>query len=258
MPQFCVPEENLVRDPIGVGQEQGAELVVLLDPEPLRRELVAQALRLQDPSLAVLEVASSLDAMALARGRAVALFVVAESAAPRLAQRAEELRRELPGVPIVGLLDGGAAGPVAGLDAVLGAPLDLDRILAVASDLLEATESFVRGLGLGAVLQLLQQERKTCRVLVEGEAGWGVVHLRAGRVIHAETATLSGTTALFEMLDSSVGPMRVRERGSTPGVSIHEELAVLLLEHAVRQDTREGHRQASSAGARARPKKDEP
>lgn len=258
MPQFCVPEEDLVSRPSAAGQEQGAELVVLLDAEPLRRELVAQALRLQDPSLAVFEVASGLDAVALAQGRAVALFVVAESSAARLARRSEELRRELPGVPIVGLLDGDAAGPVAGLDAVLGAPLDLDRILEVASDLLEATESFVRGLGLEAVLQLLQQERKTCRVLVEGEMGWGVVHLRAGRVLHAETAGLSGTAALFEMLDWKVGPMRVRERGSTPRASIHEELAVLLLEHAVRRDTRARLPQGPGAPVTARPEESEP
>jgi hypothetical protein len=219
--------------------DQGAELVVLLDPEPLRRELVAQAIRLHDPSVAVLEVASSLDAVAIAQRRAVALFIVAESEASRLTRRSEELHRELPGVPIVGLLDGEAAGPVAGLDAVLGAPLDLDRILAVAGDLLEATESSVRGLGLEAVLQLLQQERKTCRVLLEGSGGgWGVVHLRAGRLIHAETRELSGTAALFEMLGWSCDAIRVRERASIPRASIHEDLTLLLLEHAVRRDHR--------------------
>jgi hypothetical protein len=229
--------------------DQGAELVVLLDPEPLRRELVAQAIRLHDPSVAVLEVASGLDAVAIAQRRAVALFIVAESGAAKLTKRSEELRRELPGGPIVGLLDGEAAGPVAGLDAVLGAPLDLDRILAVAGDLLEATESFVRGLGLEAVLQLLQQERKTCRVLLESRGVWGVVHLRAGRLIHAETRELSGTAALFEMLGWSCDAIRVRERASIPRASIHEDLTLLLLEHAVRRDHREG-RGGSSHGDR--------
>lgn len=238
MPQCCAPEDQIVKRPND--DNEGAELVVLLDPEPLRRELVAQAIRVNDPSVAVLEVASGLDAVAIAQRRAVALFIVAESGAAKLTKRSEELRRELPGVPIVGLLDGEAAGPVAGLDAVLGAPLDLDRILAVTGDLLEATESFVRGLGLEAVLQLLQQERKTCRVLLESRAVWGVVHLRAGRVIHAETRELSGTAALFEMLGWNCDAIRVRERASIPRATIHDDLTLLLLEHAVRRDHCEG------------------
>jgi DNA-binding response OmpR family regulator len=216
---------------------QTRELLVVVDPDPLERELVAASLALRDPSAEVLALASMHEALELVTSRAVEVVVLAAPAAKPgvgFAAQVQAWRLAAPPVPMVLLCD---ERPPAGLaDRWLARPLDLDRLFAIVDDLLEATESIVRGLGLDALLQLLQQERKSCRVLVESSLGRGVVHLRAGQVVHAEAAGASGKAALLALLSAPGSLMRVRGRCTPAPVSIELPLSALLLEAAVERD----------------------
>lgn len=218
--------------------EDRLEVVLVVDSDPLRRELVTQGIRLHDCGLETLEAASMVDALELLERHPIAVVVAAAVDAVRLGFRASQIRQVARAVPLIGLLDERVAGSVEGVDRTLGRPLDLDQLLAHLGELLEATESVVRGLPLEALLQLLGQERKSCRVLVEGPERRGIVHLVAGRLVHAETREASGKAALFAMLEWRGAPLRVRERSGPPVTTIEDEVSALLLEHAIARDTR--------------------
>lgn len=230
------PEDPL---PPGPSETRGTrELVLVVDADPLERELIAASLAIHEPSTEVIALASIHEALELVARRAVEIVVLAVGDHNPTAGL-DLWRSAAPQVPVVLLCDAQPARRVA--DRWLGRPVDLDRLFAIVDDLLEATESVVRGLGLDALLQLLHQERKSCRVLVETAGGRGVVHLRVGQVVHAEAAGVAGKAALLALLSVPGSMMRVRERCTPAPVTIDQPLAGLLLEAAVERD-REGRR----------------
>jgi|CXWL01.1.fsa_nt_gi DNA-binding response OmpR family regulator len=222
--------------------------ILLVEPEPLVREMLQAALRLHRGHLAPVAAAGPQEALRLA-AQAEFKLVVSEMEIPTPAEGHRLLRRlaeMLPGTPILALTEGSRAALSALIDldvAVVTKPTDMDHLLRRVDELLDRqTGSFVRGISLEGLLQVLKAERKTCRVVVQGrDAGGLLVDARlgfiAGRLVHAETTVARGPAALFEALGWREPVLRIGA-GDTEERTIEADLDSLLLRFCVEIDHR--------------------
>ena len=132
-PKPTMAELEAKRSRSGPGETR--ELLVVVDPDPLERELVAASLALHDPSAEVVALASMNEALELVNSRPVEVVVLAAPASNPTAGSAAQVRAwrlAAPHVPMVLLCD---ERPTTGLaDRWLARPLDLDRLFAIVDD----------------------------------------------------------------------------------------------------------------------------
>ncbi|MDX1999372.1 MAG: response regulator [Thermoanaerobaculia bacterium] len=221
--------------------------VLLVEPDPLMREMLQATLRLHGGHFAPVAAGGVQEALFLAPQAAFRL-VVCTLELPTAAEGGQLLRRLaeiLPGAPLLALTEGsrGALSALIELDAaVVLKPLDIDHLLRRVDALLERQgDSHVRGISLEGLLQVLAVERKTCRLLVQGQGEQGPVAARlglvAGRLVHAETVRETGTAALFEALGWREPTLRILA-GDTAERTIDGDLDSLLLRYCIEADHR--------------------
>lgn len=230
--------------------------VLIVEPDPLFREMLAAALRLHRRDLVAASAAGPFEALRMA-SQAEFQLVICEMEIPtpdeghRLLLR---LGEKLPGTPILALTEGSRAALSALIDldvAVVTKPPDMDHILRRVDELLDRrTGSLVRGISLESLLQVLRAERKTCSVVVQARGPRGPVDARlgvvAGRLVHAQTAQRRGVEALYEALEASQPLLRIRGE-ETSERSIDADLDGLLLRFCVEVDHQ---RRAAAEGTR--------
>ena len=153
----------------------------------------------------------------------------------------EHLGRHHPELPIIALT--GYSFPDAGtFVAHLGARMLLEKPIPVA-ELTGAVErllasggedSHVQGFTLPSFLQLLELDKKTCRVVVEAGGGrTGQITFERGQLIHAATVSgREGDPAVGEMFGWREPRLRVSTALQTPPRNVHTSLATLLMESA--------------------------
>lgn len=215
--------------------------ILVVDPDPLLREILAASLRLHDARYTVLAVEAPEKAIATLTSLGVDL-VITEVLFPRLSLEAgtayvERLRRAFSHLPVLLLTE--ALSGVTHLDAidgVLAKPPDMDELLRRVDSLLDRSrESVVRGISLVSLLQVLELERKSCTLAVEERGRAGRLRLRDGRLAHAEAGPARGKEALFEMLSWAAPILRISDRSEGP-VTIEGGIQELLLEYFIEED----------------------
>lgn len=217
--------------------------VLLVEPDLLLSEMLQAALRLHRTGLDPMIARSPREALELA-GQHEFQLVLSEVALPtpgdgqRLVRGLNEL---LPMTPILVLFDGPATALASLLDldvTVVTKPPDMDHLLWRVDQLLERSGgSLVRGISLEGLLQMLEAERKTCRVVVSARGDEGRLWLVGGRLVHAETASASGVEALFETLSWATPVLRIVSGRATER-TVEADLQSLLLQFCVEADHR--------------------
>jgi DNA-binding response OmpR family regulator len=216
-----------------------AATILVVEPDPLVREIVCSGLALQGRSWRPIPAADPAEALDRTDALAPDLVIV-ELALPGYARGAElvrELRRRPRRLPILLVTDAPEEAWRRGVDVdgVLVKPLDIDQLAARVERLLDLHRgSIVRGIALATLLQVLEVERKTVTLRVEGPTT-GRLWIRDGVLVRAECADVRGREAFFAMLDWALPVVEVTERCDTPA-TMQESLQALLLEHAVEKD----------------------
>lgn len=215
--------------------------VLVVEPDPLIGEILAGALRLHRVPLEPTTAGGVAGALELAR-EADFRLIVCELELPTPGEGAQLIRRLgelLPGIPVLVLTSGSQAALAALLDlevAVVTKPPDMDHLLRRVDQLLDLHgDSRVRGIRLEGLLQVLEAERKSCRIVVQARQGEAHLGLVTGRLVHAETARERGTTALFEALRWPDPVLRIRD-GEPSERTIEAPLEGLLLRFYVESD----------------------
>lgn len=215
--------------------------VVVVDGDPLLRELLSGALPLVDRRLVVAAAptpAAARELLAREAPDVVVTEILFEDR--RLGPKEVAALRDL--APAAAFLVLTAAPEVAlrepiDYDALLVKPPDMERLARRLVQLAERHRaSVVRGLALPSVLQMLLAEGKSGLLTVEARGETGSLALAGGRVVDAETERDRGREALMEML-AWREPLLVLLAGQGPRRhTIDEPLEGLLLEAAVRLD----------------------
>lgn len=224
--------------------ESAAKVVILLvEPEPLVREILSASLELHDRRFRVVAAATALEALAAARDERPALLVVDPEipGARRQADFVADLRLAAPGAPILGLTTAlqGDFRALPRFDALVEKPPDVSYLLRRVDELLAAhTGGTLRGVSLASLLQVLSADRKTCSIAVETTRDTGKIWLARGRPWHALAGSRTGREAFFHLLSCDDPLLRVRP-DAPPTHSLDDTLPALLLEHSVLLDRRD-------------------
>ena len=225
------------------GEEPGARVVILLvEPEPLVREMLAASLEIHDRRFRVIALGGADEAIAAARAERPALLVVdPELPGPRRqVDLISALRAASPGVPILGLTSKPQAlfRAIPPLEALVEKPPDIDYLLRRVDDLVAShTGGVLRDVSLASLLQVLAADRKSCSIAVGSTVEAGKIWLSRGRPCHAVAGERSGREAFFHLLSCDNPLLRVRPDGA-PAHSLDDTLQALLLEHSVLIDRR--------------------
>lgn len=220
--------------------DQSAANVLLVEPDPLQREMLLAGLGLYDRRLRTLAVAHSQAAMRVLETRDVDLVIteLAFPEQPDAGDYLDRLRLLAPRVPILALTRERATivSLRARVDALVRKPAEMDDLLRTAQALLaRRRESVVRGLTLEGFLQMLHMERKSCTVTASVRGRQGRIALRQGRVVAAEAEGLQGKEAVFLLL-SWIAPVLSVVEACEAAPTFDASVQELLLEHFVNQD----------------------
>jgi hypothetical protein len=100
------------------------------------------------------------------------------------------------------------------------------------------TGGLVVGVSVGAVLQMLELERRSCQVRVDSAVGTGFLDLVDGALVHAVTDLQIGEEAAYEILAWVLPSIAISEAPPPLRRTIQQSLTHVLLEAARRDDER--------------------
>lgn len=156
---------------------------------------------------------------------------------PSAAGFLEELARSFPRLPLFVL----TATPVDEVPSLATAdfiakPPDMDYLIGKVNRAIQHNRgSVVRGIALESLLQMLEQERKTCTLIVSSDNRVGRIYLRGGTLIHAESRGSAGKKAVFTLLSWPGSSIEILDEcHAVPSIS--EGLSAILLEWCVQRD----------------------
>ncbi|HEV8578110.1 MAG TPA: DUF4388 domain-containing protein [Thermoanaerobaculia bacterium] len=225
--------------PIGPSPGAGRRILVV-EADPLLREIVASGLQLHDRryrSTAVADPAAAYGALAAAEYDLVLAGL--ELPLPQeLLRFLGLLRQVLSYVPVLLMTEEppGALSATVAYDVSLRRPPDMDELLAQADRLLRRSrQSVVRGLSLTSLLQVIQMERKTCLLIVSGGGSHGQLGLRGGELVHAQAGRTTGKEALFAILGWPSPVLTIEDRYEGP-TTLEGGVQQLLLEYYIHED----------------------
>jgi DNA-binding response OmpR family regulator len=134
------------------------------------------------------------------------------------------LTRSFPFVPCIAIASKGKTSSSKamemGASRCLERPFAADQLLAEVSELLELSSSgTVKGIPIHSFLQMLETEEKTCTLLIHSKEDTGLLYLRNGALIGAETRELKNEEAVYAHPDLGRGGDRnqVSQRASAAG-----------------------------------------
>jgi CheY-like chemotaxis protein len=214
--------------------------ILVVDADPLLREILASSLQLHDRRYRATAVADPPSAYA-ALAAADFDLVLAGLDLPLpsdLLRFLGLLREALPHVPVLLMTETAPAtlAPAVAYDVWVSRPPDMDELLAQADRLLRRSrQSVVRGISLASFLQMIQMERKTCTLSVSGGGSFGQLGLRDGVLVHAQAGQATGKDALFTILGWPAPVFTFEDRCEGP-TTLEGEVQQLLLEYYVNED----------------------
>ncbi len=94
----------------------------------------------------------------------------------------------------------------------------------------------ISGISLASFLQILEQERKTCNLVVQSADNSGTLFFHEGVLVDAECGPLQGEEAFYELLVWQTPAFTVTDPVEERQQQITKPLAHLLLNAATRQD----------------------
>ena len=214
--------------------------ILIVEPDPLLREILASGLQLHDRryrATAVADPSSAYAALAAADYDLV-LAGLDLPLPPDLVRFLGLLREVLAHVPVLLMTEAAPGGlpPALAYDVWVQRPPDMDELLAQADRLLRRSrQSVVRGISLASLLQVIQMERKTCTLSVSGGGSYGQLGLRDGELVHAQVGRTTGREALFAILGWPSPVFTIEDRCDGP-TTLLGGVQQLLLEYYVEQD----------------------
>lgn len=153
---------------------------------------------------------------------------------------AVHVSRMKPAVPYIIL----SARPIHELPAqvrprnVMFLPVQMDVLLErCRHDMIDKGGEMLSGISMDVALQVLHQEGKTGLMRVEAESLRGVLVMRQGQIVFAETQEKLGREALFDLLATRKMTLRViSSETDSIQANIHEPFDNLLLQWSVHRD----------------------
>ena len=129
---------------------------------------------------------------------------------------------------------------VGGAFAFIDKPIDMDALGHLVEQAFVLKEQGqLKGISLEGFLQLLEMERKTCRIRVESRSGEGLMSFQRGELVHALTADQSGDGAALEMLSWPEPRIALEPAPSPSQKNVETSLIHLLMEAAQRKDLKD-------------------
>lgn len=150
------------------------------------------------------------------------------------------LTHSFPYVPCIALSKGNARPKDAlerGASLCIEKPVDTQLLLQYAGDLLESsTSGTVRGIPIHSFLQMLESEEKTCTLEVDHNKDRGLLYMRNGSLIGAETRNFRGEEAAHLILSWREPVVRIRYFNGKRRRQIDKPLISVILEaHRLRE-----------------------
>ncbi len=145
------------------------------------------------------------------------------------------LTHTFPYIPCIALSAGNGLPPEEalkrGASHCLEKPVDSSNLLFYAGELLEsATSGTVRGIPIHSFLQMLESEEKTCTLQVDRQNESGLLYVKNGVLIGAETKNLVGEEAAHLLLSWQETVVRIRYFNGQRKRQIHKPLISLIME----------------------------
>lgn len=219
--------------------------ILLVDDEALFRKSLADGLERQEPRWRVLLAENAIEARALLEGGAVDL-VLTDLAMPQsdgfelLAYMVEHR----PWVPVLVLTAFGTdetrkrLGEL-GFGSFLEKPVDFDRLVDRIAAIFESEASGVlRGISLPTFLQILELDRKSCRVRVNAGVKSGRLDIVGGELHHAEAGQLQGEAAAMDILCWDGVELEASALEALPERTVGRPLRDLMLDSFRQRDER--------------------
>ncbi len=155
------------------------------------------------------------------------------------------LTRSFPFVPCIAIASKGKTSSSKamemGASRCLERPFDADQLLAEVSELLELSSSgSVKGIPIHSFLQMLETEEKTCTLLIHSKDDTGLLYLRNGALIGAETRELRNEEAVYAILTWDEAVIEIRYLNEQQQQEIDKPLISLIIEAFRRKDEHDG------------------
>ncbi len=145
------------------------------------------------------------------------------------------LTSRFPYIPCLAILDEEGTGAESvlrtGVSRCLIRPLPGTALRRHLSELLQLSSSgHMLGIPITSMLQLMENENKTCTLKIRSLGRDGLIFVRKGEVVGAETEGLEGEAAFFALLAWEAPFIEVRYYNGTRPRTIHKPLISLILE----------------------------
>lgn len=216
---------------------------MVVEPDPLVRELLTASLEIHQPAWRVESVANAARAASRLAAPPQPDLLILDLALPEPSRGVElvrQVRRRAQRLPVLLLTAAPEQAWRQGLDvdAMLVKPPDMGLLLPRVERLLALHRgSVVRGIALATLLQMIEAEQKSCTLTVAAGGESGRLWVRGGRLVAADTRERQGREAFFEMLEWPAPVVEVVDRCERPAGG-GQGLQELLLEHAIAKDHR--------------------
>jgi ActR/RegA family two-component response regulator len=127
-----------------------------------------------------------------------------------------------------------------GINEFLSKPIDSDVLSHVLNGALTSEiKGQIENVGLPSLLQLVELEKKTCKMIVRGGGEVGILQVVRGKLVHAETGNLEGDDAALEIASWAHPTIEFENQPPPRDRSVSHPLGFILMESARLQDERE-------------------
>lgn len=173
-------------------------------------------------------------------------------------QDISRLTASFPFVPCIAIASKGKDTPgravKMGASRCLERPIDAERLLDQVTELLELSSSgTVKGIPIHSFLQMLESDRKTCTLLIHSKKETGILYIRDGVLIGAETPTLRNEEAALAIMNWDEAVIEIKYLNDQRQKEIDTPLLTLIMDaFQLRNERDRHHEQHISADRPAR------
>ena len=164
----------------------------------------------------------------------------------------DELSIKFPFIPLLAIMPqqtgSSATAPVPGASVVLERPVVKETFLEHVADLVERSSTgIVKGIPISSFLQMLENDGESCTLIVTCGPATGSLFLHAGALVGAETRTLSGEEAVYEIVAWEGVHIEIRYFNGRRDDKIAKPLISLIMEGLRLKDEEEEKRKQQRA-----------
>jgi len=146
-----------------------------------------------------------------------------------------ELTHSFPYIPCITLIDGQRIKQnrsiACGASYCLEKPIDVEKILNYAKKLLNTgTWGTIKGIPIHSFLQMLESEETTCTLQINRKNDRGILYIKKGVLINAETKSLVGEEAAFLVLAWEETIIEMKYFNCQRRQRIHKPLIAIIIE----------------------------